>query len=88
VVRSHSRDGILEVARNHTQECALEGSYVESGYSLVSEDDRIVMLDREATPRILGSIKFCLVTEGVGMRVEREDRDGEMQTVSVSECDV
>ena len=87
-VRSHSRDEVLELARNHTRECALEGSCVESGYSIVTEDDRIVMLDREATPRILGSIKSCLVTEGLGMRIEREQRDGEMQTVSVSEWDV
>lgn len=87
-VRTCSRDDLLKKARNHTRACALKGNCVESGYSLVTEDDQVVVLDREATPRILGSVKDCLVEEGLGMRVEREERDGDMKTVSVDEWDV
>lgn len=84
-VRKNAREDLLEKARIHSSDCALMGHCVESGYTLVNEDDGMAMLDAEATPKVVHAVEESDEEEGIRLRVERERRDGEMQTVSVEE---
>lgn len=86
-VRKNARDELLEAARTHTAKCALMGHCVESGYSLVNEDDRQIMLDADATPKVVNVVERSDTEKGIRLRVERECDDGEMQTVSVEEVE-
>ena len=56
-IRKNARDELLEKARDHSSECALMGHCVESGYGIVTENDRLTVLDSEATPMIVDAVE-------------------------------
>ena len=84
-VRKNTRDELLEKARTHSRECALMGHCIESGYGIVTEDDRLTVLDSEATPKIMNTVEESDTKEGIQLRVQREEQDGSMETTSVEE---
>lgn len=84
-IRKNTRDELLEKARTHSRECALMGHCVESGYGIVTEADRLTVLDSEATPKIVETVKECDTEEGIRLRVQREERDGAIETTSIEE---
>ncbi len=61
------------------------GHCIESGYGIVTEDDRLTMLDPEATPRVVDVLEDSETRKGIVLRVNREERDGTMETTSVTE---
>ena len=84
-IRKNARSELHERASTHTSECALMGHCVESGYGVVAEDDRLTLLDPDATPPIVSAVRDSDREEGIRLRVSREERDGKMHTVSVEE---
>lgn len=84
-IRKNPRDMLLEKAREHTRECALMGHCVESGYGIVTEDDRLTMLDPAATPQVVNVVEASPTQKGIVLRVNREDHDGKMVTTTVEE---
>ena len=84
-IRKNARDEVLEKARTHSRDCALMGHCVESGYGIVTEDDRLTVLDSEATPKIVNTVEESDTEEGIRLRVQREEQDGSMETTSIEE---
>lgn len=84
-IRKNARDELLEKARTHSRECALMGHCVESGYGIVTEDDRLTVLDSEATAKIVHTVEESDTEEGIRLRVQREEQDGSMETTSIEE---
>lgn len=84
-VRKNTRGDLMEKARNHSRECALMGHCVESGYGLVTEDDRLTLLDPHATRKAVDVIERSEKDEGIRLRVTRAEEDGTMQTTAVEE---
>lgn len=84
-VRKNAREDLLEKARTHTRECALMGHCVESGYGIVTEDDRLTVLDAEATPKVVDVVEASDVERGIRLRVERERVDETMETTNVQD---
>lgn len=85
-IRKNARDDLLESARTHTKECAFMGHCVESGYGIVTEDDQLTVLDPTATTDIVDVVEDSELEEGIKLHVTREERDAEMETVSVEEA--
>ncbi|RBI58988.1 hypothetical protein DMJ13_24575 [halophilic archaeon] len=86
-IRKNGREELLEEAREHTRECALMGHCIESGYGVVTEDDRLTMLDPEATPKVVDVVRESDTQEGIRLRVTRERDDGQMETTDVAEIE-
>lgn len=84
-LRKYPADEYAERARRHTQACALQGHCVESGFGLVSDDGRVALIDPHATPLVVGAVGASGREAGVRLLARREERDGEMVTVSVDE---
>lgn len=84
-LRKYPQDTLLERGREHTKECALMGHCMESGYGLVNEQGKPLLLEPAATPRVVIALQQSDRDHGVRLRVTRERRDGEMQTTSVAE---
>lgn len=84
-IRKNPRDDLLEKARTHSTECALMGHCVESGYGLVTEDDRLTLLDPEATPKVVEVVGKSDTEQGIRLKVTRTQRDGTMETMVVTE---
>lgn len=84
-IRKNPRDELLTKARTHSQECALMGHCVESGYGIVTEDDRLTVLDSEATPKIVNIVQESTTEEGIRLRVHREKEDNTVETVDIEE---
>ena len=72
-----------EQAKGHTTSCALMGHCVESGYGLVGDNNKLVVLDPKATPWVVALLKKTNNEKGVRLKVEREENDKEMETVKV-----
>ena len=86
-IRKNARDELLDRARTHTRECALMGHCVESGYGIVTDEDRLTVLDSEATPDVVDVVEGSETEEGIRLRVRREEREGKMETTDVEELD-
>ncbi|WP_101298406.1 hypothetical protein [Halegenticoccus soli] len=84
-IRKNARDELLEKARTHTRDCALMGHCIESGYGIVTDDDRLVLLDSEATPKVVDTVEKTDTQEGIRLRVNREKQDNQMETTRVEE---
>jgi hypothetical protein len=84
-IRKNPRDELLEKARTHSRECALMGHCVESGYGIVTEDDRVTVLDPEATPTVVRTVEESDTEEGIRLRVQRDEEDGAMETTDIEE---
>jgi len=86
-VRKNARENLHEAARTHSRDCALMGHCVESGYGIVTDDDRLTVLDAAATPAVVDVVRDSDTEEGIRLRVRRERQDDEMATTSVEEVD-
>ena len=84
-LRHMSLSQYAEQAKEHTTACALMGHCIESGYGLVGEQNKLVVLDPKATPWVVALLKRTEKEKGVRLRVEREKKDEEMETTKVSE---
>ena len=74
-----------EAAKKHSTACALMGHCIESGYGLVDDEGRMTLLDPKATRHVVEALMKTSKEKGVRLRVEREGKAGEMETVSVRE---
>ena len=61
------------------------GHCVESGYGLVDENGRPLLLEPGATPAVEAAIRNSGREHGTRLRIVREMRDGEMRTTDVTE---
>ncbi|GAB3833780.1 hypothetical protein [Pontibacter rugosus] len=77
---------IGEAARVHSTACALMGHCIESGYGLVDDNGKITLLDPKATKHVIEALVKTSKEKGARLRVEREGKAGEMETVSVREA--
>ena len=84
-LRKYPQAELLSRAKAHTRECALMGHCIESGYGLVSEDGRPLLLEPASTPRVVDAIQRSARSEGIRLRARREMQEGHMRTVSVDE---
>jgi hypothetical protein len=84
-LRKYPQDELADRAREHTTSCSLMGHCAESGYALVGDDGRPVLLEPQATPRVMAALRESDREAGVRLRARREMRDGEMETVAVEE---
>lgn len=84
-IRKNGREELLRKARTHTRECALMGHCVESGYGIVTEEDRLIVLDSAATPQVVDVVENSETERGIQLRVHREEQDDAMETVDVEE---
>ena len=82
-IRKNARDELFEKARTHTRKCALMGHCIESGYGIVTEDDRLIVLDAAATPHVVDAVEGTDTEEGIKLRVTRERQDEQMETTAV-----
>lgn len=82
--RKYPQDELLKRAKAHTRACALDGHCVESGYALVDEDGRLMVLDSEATPKVVTALLQERQDTNIKFRIERTSNDTKMKTVSVS----
>ena len=82
-IRKNAREELSEKSHGHTSECAIMGNCVESGYGIVTDDDRLTLLDPTATTKVVDAIEDSDRDEGIRLRVRREETDGTMETVDV-----
>lgn len=82
-VRKYPQDELLKRAKAHTRACALDGHCVESGYAVVGEDGRLMVLDPEATPKVVTALLQEQQDTNIKLRVERASNGTRMKTVSV-----
>lgn len=84
-IRKNARDELLKKARVHTRDCCLMGHCIESGYGIVTENDQLVMLDTDATQQVVNTVEATDTEEGIRLRVTRQKREDQMETMSVEE---
>lgn len=84
-IRKNPRDKLREKAENHSKDCALMGHCIESGYGIVTEDDRVTLLDPEASRKVVDVVQESETQQGIRLRVTREEQDGTMETTAVEE---
>lgn len=84
-LRRYPPQEYLRRAREHTSDCALMGHCMESGYGLVGDGGRVVLLDTHATTLVVDRLRGGGSGRGIVLRADREDQDGEMVTTSVTE---
>ncbi len=85
-VRKNSREELLEKAKTHTRDCALTGHCIESGYGIVTEDDRLTLLDSEATRQIVDIIEQTEEEQGHWIQVTRKEENGTFETTAVEQA--
>ncbi len=73
-------------AKNHTKTCALMGHCVESGYGLVNTQGEVVLLDDEATPKIVAVLQQINAEDEIWLQVDRQEKKGKMNTIKVEEA--
>ena len=83
-LRTMPASRLSEKAKEHTTACALMGHCIESGYGLIDEENKMVLLDAVATPWIVALLKKTDTEKGVRLRVDREAKEGKMETTKVS----
>ncbi|WP_017733997.1 hypothetical protein [Nafulsella turpanensis] len=83
-LRHMSPSQYTEQAKEHTTSCALMGHCVESGYGLVGDNNKLMVLDPKATPWVVALLKKTDKEKGVRLQVEREENEKEMETVKVT----
>ena len=84
-LRKYPQDELLERARVHTTECALMGHCMESGYGLVDEDGRALLLEPSSTTQVVEALRSTEKERGVRLRATREMQENEMRTTGVAE---
>lgn len=84
-LRKYAVAEMAERASVHTRECALMGHCVESGFALVEDDGRVMLLDSEATPSLVRILTSSSRQQGVKLRAVRKREGEEMKTVALEE---
>ena len=84
-LRKYPQDELLERARVHTTECALMGHCMESGYGLVNEEGRPLLLEPASTTRVVEVLRNSQQERGVRLRATRQMQEEEMRTTQVNE---
>lgn len=84
-LRKYPQDELLERARAHTTECALMGHCMESGYGLVDDYGRTLLLEPSSTPQVVEALRASGHERGVRLRATREMGEQEMHTTRVDE---
>ena len=84
-LRKYPQDELLERARVHTTECALMGHCMESGYGLVTEEGRLLLLEPAATTQVVGALQSTEHERGVRLRATREMQEKAMHTTHLEE---
>lgn len=84
-LRKYPQSELLQRGREHSRECALMGHCVESGYGLVDDAGRTLLLEPASTPEIVQTLRGSKRSGGIRLRVTRDMQDGEMRTSSVEE---
>lgn len=84
-LRKYPQDELLERAREHTTRCALMGHCMESGYGLVNNEGRPLLLEAAATNQVVEALQSSSRERGVRLRAVREMQDGAMHTRRVEE---
>lgn len=59
---------------------------MESGYGLVGKDGNTTLLYPKVTPHVVRALKQASTEKGAWLRVERMEKDGKMETVSIREA--
>lgn len=75
----------MQRAAEHTKNCALMGHCIESGYGIIDDQGKLMALDAKATSKIVDALENSNKKSGIKLKVEREMKDKEMQTVKVTE---
>ena len=78
-LRSMPAAKLSEQAKEHTTACALMGHCIESGYGLIDKENKMVLLNSEATPQIVDLLKRSDIEKGVRLKVERAEKEGKMK---------
>ncbi len=85
-IRKYPQNEMVERARAHTRDCALAGHCAESGFGLIDEEGRVVLLDPKATLQVVKEIRNSQRNRGIKLQVKREmQTGGEMGTIEVKE---
>lgn len=84
-IRNYPQDELLERAKVHTRDCGLHGHCIESGYALVNDDGRLMLLDPKATWHVLETIRMSGLQKGIKLRAVRQMKNGDMETTAVEE---
>ena len=84
-LRKYPEKEVLQRAEVHTTRCALMGHCIESGYGLVDHQGNIHPLDNHATPQVVSALEESNQEQGVQLRIRREMKEQEMQTVQIEE---
>lgn len=84
-LRKYPQDELLERARVHTTECALMGHCMESGYGLVNDEGRPLLLEPSSTTQVVEALRSTEQGRGVRLRATREMQEKEMRTTRVDE---
>ena len=84
-LRKYPQDELLVRGRVHTTKCALMGHCIESGYGLVDEAGRPLLLEPSSTTQVVGALRNTKKETGVRLRVSRQMQDEEMRTIRVEE---
>lgn len=86
-LRKMSPSNYTADAKEHTTACAIMGHCVESGYGLAGEENDLKLLDPKATPLVAELLTKTDQAKGVRLKVERQQKNEEMETVKVSFAD-
>lgn len=84
-IRSWPRYEYWERAKNYPKESNLQGSAIESGYAIIEDDQALILLDAGATTLVKDVLSLSKVESGVRLIIEREQYNGIMKTVLVTE---
>lgn len=84
-LRKYPQNDLAELAREHTRECSLMGHCIETGYGLVDGQGRVRLLDSEATPKIVRTLRASSKQAGIQLRASRRRNGREMSTQEVEE---
>ncbi|WP_142848020.1 hypothetical protein [Telmatospirillum sp. J64-1] len=86
-LRATAKQDWLQRARAHTRDSLLEEGCADSGYALVAEDGSAVLLDPDATPKVVARVRESRHPHGIRLRARRADEGGAMHTLDIEEVD-
>lgn len=86
-LRGCPRAAVSHRAAGHLRACALAAGFSAGAYALVAPGGTVHVLDHRATQLVLWALWRSTREAGVWVRVERQERDGRMETVRLTEVD-
>lgn len=85
-LRRYPSDQYASRAQRHPTACALMGHCLESESAAVDDDDRVHLLDAEATPMVERELRRADESAGVRITVERAAKGDDVVTRRVELC--